>query len=176
MKRCKTDVKKMRFWDEKLHCEAVNCNGAGKLGASEKRSSSLEDEFAKLTDCKKQRARSRKWADTRCVGCRDPERAEPVSVAPMAVYPLSGSVAADTDWWSHLGLSAVPQVNTQLLPAGLCPLSQAVSVLHRSSSQGFGKAAASTNSSPFSVLLGLSISASSTSGVLCSPCSQSSCL
>jgi hypothetical protein len=52
VKRCKTDVKKMRFGDEKPHCEAINYNGDGKLGASEKGSSSLEDEIGKLMDCK----------------------------------------------------------------------------------------------------------------------------
>lgn len=42
----------MQFWDERLDGEAINTNGAGKLGASENGSSTLEDEFCELMDCK----------------------------------------------------------------------------------------------------------------------------
>lgn len=51
LKGRKTDVKKMWFSDESTHCEAVNCNAAGKLGASENQSSTLEDEFCELMEC-----------------------------------------------------------------------------------------------------------------------------
>lgn len=97
MKWCKTDVKKMQFWDERLHGEAVNCNGPGnwvlqKIEVAHGKMSSVNSRNVKAKD-KKQR---RKPADMRYVWLR-PRDSRSGWLLTMSAFRPCGSEATVTD-------------------------------------------------------------------------------